>query len=345
MDFSDKKGGRRYFIQEHLHREVFHGGLCNIDAEKIFVNLGYEPIEIPCHYDFSFKAKLIRILFIIRTFVSLPGHSTVLFQYPVYARLNRLLLRLLLLRPGIKLVCFIYDIDGIRGGEEKVLRREISFYRKCNCFIVHNEEMLKWLKERVKVRNYGILHLFDYLSSPVNVGRSKSAAIVFAANLEKSPFVRDLHLIPSRELHFNVYGKGDVDLMKDQSNVTFKGVHPPYTIPELLEGSFGLVWDGTAIETCSGSYGEYLLYNSQHKLSLYILSGLPVIIWKHAATAELVKKYNIGVIIESLHEIEERIGLLREEEYDQMVQNLKPLAARMSKGQFLQSALAEVLDI
>ena len=55
-----------------------------------------------------------------------------------------------------------------------------------------------------------------------------------------------------------------------------------------MEGSFGLVWDGISVETCAGVYGEYLKVNNPHKTSLYLASGIPVIIWKEAAWLSLL---------------------------------------------------------
>ena len=61
------------------------------------------------------------------------------------------------------------------------------------------------------------------------------------------------------------------------------------TIPILFlqnsKGSFGLIWEGDSIEKPSGSLGRYIQYISHHKLSLYILAKLPIIVAASAATA------------------------------------------------------------
>ncbi|UXZ08780.1 hypothetical protein F1B95_08005 [Clostridium perfringens] len=56
----------------------------------------------------------------------------------------------------------------------------------------------------------------------------------------------------------------------------------PKEIVEKIEGDFGLIWDGTSINICDGSFGEYTKFNTPHKLSMYIASEIPVIVWKEA---------------------------------------------------------------
>src|SRR4029079_7320871 len=120
-------------------------------------------------------------------------------------------------------------------------------------------------------------------------------------------------------------------------------VEKPYELPEKLAGSFGLVWEGTSIEKPESSIGNYIQYITHHKLSLYIISGLPVIIPATAGTAPLVEKYKIGLVIHSLYELEARIRAVTEEEYRQMRANMRPLAEKASRGEFLADAVDEIM--
>src|SRR5688572_3371321 len=102
----------KYFLQEHLHRHVVHGGIGNIDAEKILLSKGFQPICFPCFDSFSLPAKWKRLWFLLRTWFSLPAASIVVVLFPVMPRLHQLLIRLLRYRKNITLVCFITDSDG-----------------------------------------------------------------------------------------------------------------------------------------------------------------------------------------------------------------------------------------
>ena len=94
-------------------------------------------------------------------------------------------------------------------------------------------------------------------------------------------------------LNFNLYGVGYDDSKKI---ILIILVHILQIIFLLnLFGSFGLVWDGMSSETCKGSFGEYLRINNPHKTSLYLASGIPVIIWSKAALAEFIEKNKCGI--------------------------------------------------
>src|ERR1700733_705978 len=84
-----------YFIQEHLHREVFHGGISNVDIERIFTRRNYRAIQMPCRYNFSMLSKVRRLLYLLKIFFTLPAGSRVLFQFPLYARMDNKLISLL----------------------------------------------------------------------------------------------------------------------------------------------------------------------------------------------------------------------------------------------------------
>lgn len=62
------------------------------------------------------------------------------------------------------------------------------------------------------------------------------------------------------------------------------------------------MWDGDGINGCSGNTGEYLRYNNPHKLSLYMVSGLPVVIWSKAAEAEFVINNKVGVVVDDIND-------------------------------------------
>ena len=84
-------------------------------------------------------------------------------------------------------------------------------------------------------------------------------------------------------------------------------------------------------------------YITHHKLSLYIISKLPIIVPATAASAPLIAKYNIGFAINNLFEIEDKIKRLSVEEYRQMQLNMDPLAEKISKGQCLGNAIDEIM--
>lgn len=108
-----------------------------------------------------------------------------------------------------------------------------------------------------------------------------------------------------------------------------------------MEGDYGLVWDGAELNCCAGTVGEYLKYNNPHKVSLYIASEMPIIIWEKAALAKFVKDNNIGITVSSLYELPEVLSKVTKQEYQMYKYNLSRLSADVKNGKYLTEALSK----
>jgi hypothetical protein len=335
----------KYFIQEHLHREVFHGGITNIDAERVLLASGYKAIVFPGTFDFSFRAKLKRFVYLVRIFLTISAGDRVVFQFPLYARIHAILLKLLRIRKA-HIVCLIADIEGLRMLDNKLVEQEKKLLRRFSLFISHNERMSQWIRSLVPKAVIAEIQFFDFLTPPIDRPGKKSLQIAFAGNLQKSPFIQHLEQVQGEcpNTTFLIYGPGYPKHLPFPANAVYKGIFPPYETVKQLEGSFGLIWDGPSVSTCSGIYGEYLAYNSPHKLSLYILAGIPLIVPAISASALLVKRYGIGITIKQLDHIETAISAISDAEYQQMVENTRRLAVGISQGKRLEGALHELWE-
>ena len=110
-------------------------------------------------------------------------------------------------------------------------------------------------------------------------------------------------------------------------------------VQQQVQGSWGLVWDGDSVDTCSTAMGEYLRYNSPHKISLFIAAHIPIIIWDQAAKAEYVKEKGLGICVSSLRDVKKSIENVSDEEYAQMIRNLEKEAELVRNGDQLRSCL------
>ena len=115
------------------------------------------------------------------------------------------------------------------------------------------------------------------------------------------------------------YGK---DTYKLSGNLTYKGFFDSEHVSN-IEGSWGLVWDGDSIDTCDGIYGTYLRINSPHKLSLYIVSLLPIIIWEESALAGYVVEKGLGFTIKTINDIPNLLSKISSDDYKRLLENVK----------------------
>ena len=105
------------------------------------------------------------------------------------------------------------------------------------------------------------------------------------------------------------------------------------------EGGWGLVWDGTSIDTCEGDLGQYLRLIASHKLSLHLVMGIPVIVWKESAEADFVVREGLGIAVASLKELPERIAAISDEAYSQMLDRCREQGEILRRGGMLKRVL------
>ena len=231
---------------------------------------------------------------------------------------------------------------------EKAVQREIGMINQFRTIIVHNSRMKKWLADRgIPEEKMVMLEMFDYLaekeeqtSKPKkeNCEESGEYTIAFAGNLGKSRFLDQL--IDSENgsaLRFALYGIQPSE--KIQKSGFYKGVESPDRLPNVLEGDFGLVWDGESLEEGQEAAGRYLRYNCPHKFSLYMAAGMPVIVGKQSAMAEITERETLGITVGSLRELPGKLAELSAEDYREMQENAQRIKERVRQGKYLEDAL------
>jgi len=76
---------------------------------------------------------------------------------------------------------------------------------------------------------------------------------------------------------------------------------------------------------------------------LYIVSGLPIVCRVGTADADILSKYKIGKTVNNLKDIDLKLSVVTEEEYQNFKNNILELAEKCSTGYFLKWAVIEIL--
>lgn len=335
---------------EYVNKNKFDAGnKARSDALKIALESGYKHVSL-----FRSGAnKIIVLLQLIKGCIaaifSVKKDDNILIQYPYYPNaVNKVLFAVLRLGKKIKkykLTLLIHDVLSLRNEKlnspegVKLLQDELTQMDKFDKIICHNEKMKDYFNNVKKSDKYVVLSPFDYLydGSPVNTNIENGYKVIVAGNLTKEKCSYLYKMPEYKNICFNLYGVGYEG--KNDDKVSYKGKFPPDKLIENLQGNFGLVWDGESCETCSGVYGQYLKYNNPHKFSLYIASGIALIVWSQSALADYVRKNNIGICIDSLEQLDEVLGNLDKSDYEAMVNNVKKIREEIVKGEHLKNAL------
>ena len=284
-------------------------------------------------------------------FKQIADNSVVLLQHPFhYKQLTReMTLRKLKKQKKVKYISVVHDVEELRQFRyNNYYAHEFeSMIELADVLIVHNDVMKDWFISKGVPSNKLIsLGIFDYIQVDVkDKAITYANSISIAGNLDtvKCGYIGKLGEL--KNLSINLYGPNFDDRLKHYPNIYYKGSYPVDDIPKLLNSGFGLVWDGDSLEGCKGLSGQYLKYNNPHKLSLYLSSGLPVIIWKQAAEAKLVEENNVGIAINSLYDIESVLNNISHDEFDEMVKNVNRIRAALCKGEYGRKSLELALKM
>ncbi|MCR5012749.1 MAG: hypothetical protein K6A72_10420, partial [Lachnospiraceae bacterium] len=351
--------GKHYQVWECISYAEHAGSKAPSDIKKILSDLGYasfnvhtnnvdESTDSSCWQYVQSKEEWDKV------YEMIPSDATLVLQHPfstenilrdeTFQRLKK---------KGVSIISIVHDVEEVRQiSMTPYLKTEHELMLDiADVLVVHNDVMKEYFVGEGYPQDRIIsLEVFDYLLDTQKVGNvSFEKHIAFAGSLEerKSPFLKELPKLSP--VCVRLYGPDYDPKMFDsesiQNNIQYQGSFPTERIPFELNEGFGLVWDGESIETCSGPTGEYLKLISSHKLSLYIVSGLPVIIWSKAAMASFVKAKDIGIIVDSLLEIPDVMATMKEERYLEMANNAKKLAARLTEGFYLKNAIQKAVRL
>ena len=283
---------------------------------------------------------------------NIPQGAIVLLQHPFHHRqISRdRTLKELKEKKNCRFICVVHDVEELRGYRynEYYAQEFKTMLETADQLIVHNTKMKEWFQSTgVPEEKLISLECFDYLIpeavDPAEQKDDKEESICVAGNLDPDKSGYILELGKTKGIRIHLYGPNCPDTLKQRGQIRYHGSVPPDELPGRLEGRFGLVWDGYSAESCMGEAGNYLKYNHPHKLSLYLASGIPVIIWEQSAAAEFVREQGVGLITGSIKEAEEAVMKVSEAEYAQMRDRANKTGAKLRSGAYFRSALAEAI--
>ena len=348
----------KYFLKEEFLKDSGArnaGNKARNDVEEIVKREGYQPLLLTVDDWYQMrtvKAQQHKAKALDQAFSQLKSRDQLLIQFPMlhHSFFTTRLVRKIQ-RRGVKVYFIIHDLEALRYAnldtvplkhKIRVHLQESSLLKIADGVIAHNPIMKSVLVDKGIAEDKIVsLGIFDYLIPDFQEksGQTKDQSIIVAGNLaqEKAGY---LYQLPARPA-YNLYGVG-FDESRALANENYFGSFLPDELPAVLEGGFGLVWDGDSAETCSGVFGEYLRYNNSHKASLYLAAGFPLVVWKQSALSHFVLENGCGVAVESLHDLKETIDNLSDADYQDLVDNAKRVGQEIREGHYLKTALSHL---
>lgn len=341
----------KYQIVEIEGSHQHAGTKATSDIQAIAEELGYKSVYIKMNTTVDSKFAKIKRQFgyyndFNEAYKTIEKDSIVLLQHPFH---NKQLTRektLIKLKneKGVKYISFIHDIEKLRKFRyNDYYEHEFEFMKNiANVLVCHNKIMKEFLvSEGIDEKKIVVLEIFDYLQQKRLISPKFEKSITVAGNLdvEKCAYIKDLSKLNGIDIH--LYGPNFDERLNDFSNIHYHGSFPPNEIPNHLNVGFGLVWDGNSIDGCKGDSGQYLRFNNPHKLSLYLSSGLPVILWKDAAESEFVEKNNVGYCVKNLYQLNDIMNKISKQDYINIINNVQCLRKKLIEGYYSKKAINE----
>ena len=309
------------------------------DVKYFYNRMGIKTAEIPAtRVNLKINRELQRLRAVRSLSKKLSADQSVLIQYPLpFNSFDYSLLHKTLLKHNAKCIFLVHDLISVQGQAKNVsIKQEIEELKRADFLIVHNQAMQNFLEDQGLSQKMATINFFDYRVDVEPPIRSEVANIVFAGNLVKSKFLKKL---PQLEIFkWHVYGSG-MTAEQFPESVVFHGAIDSGVLPSKLVDGWGLVWDGISTDRISGVSGDYLRLNSPHKASLYLASGLPLIVWRESALANVVLQLGLGIAVDNLMEIEPVIKSLSHTQIEKIQTNVQIISQKIRNGGMLKDAL------
>lgn len=327
------------------------------DVNRIAQQYGFEPFVINTRttaehlqgHSSAIKSLFYRIrkvFIIIQSVAAIKKGTLVLLQYPLVPideMLTLFLCRCMKLKKCY-LVLLVHDIKCFRINEV-FDKMETKILNTASELILHTSQMQKLLKDNGVDRPSRLLWLFDYLTDEIpkrDRYQEDSHNVAFAGALQKSEFLKNLREVHYNGIRLHLYGNKPSDTADYPGWMKYIGRFSPENVTMLTE-EWGLVWDGDGINALHGPLGNYLKYNSSHKVSLYIAAGIPVVVSKESALAEFVEENKLGITISSLPELDKRITEFDKKDFQIIRKHVDKMSAVLRKGESLGVILEDIL--
>lgn len=329
-----------FFLKDYKGKGNDAGSKARNDCEYILKKNNFEELD----FCLGGRKKYITGIFKRKKEISRISKGDILvIQYPYHVRYANKFYNILsnLQKRDIKIIAIIHDILFLRGMDENIkLDEEIQLLNSFDVLISHNKSMTKWLKDKGVTSNIIELEIFDYISEYTKEYMNADFKnIYFAGNLDKSKS-EFIYSEKFKNLNIKKYLFGpNYNTINHDLNSIYKGCYNPEELVNYFENGFGLIWDGKSTEKCDGVIGQYMRYNNPHKTSLYLSTGLPVIIWKEAAIAKFIEENKIGITVNSLDDMQYKVDSMTIEEYNKLKENVSKIKEKILGGEYLISAL------
>lgn len=339
---------KKYIVGYYTENSNSAGGKFPKDIICVFIKNDYQHINVHEAYP---KRNLLKSFNQIFTDILNLSHiktkSLVVYIDQVRPRLSKYLSFVIFKLKKCDVVDFLEDVEFLRNNySDSKIKHCIKTMNGCKCVISQNNKMSKELRRRGLRSQTFELNILDFLSNVVDVGKERNVdskwSVCYGGNLSsfQSGFIFKLPYFSS--VIFYVYGPNlpSKDLPQ---GCEFKGTFDAENCVGHIKGDWGLVWNGNDIFVDENDKkSTYYNYVCPHKLSMYLLCGMPVIVYKESAMANFVIQNKCGIVVNNLKDLDKVLSEINEKMYQQLKRGALEIASRIAVGKYTSNVINEM---
>ena len=337
-----------YVICERSLHHAHAGSKARDDIRRLLEQEAWQPFEVHPGENKGYFDKLLCVGYTIADWKRLErvvqSGDVVLVQFPLIMYNKVSLYALPSVRRmkarEVRFIMLVHDLESLRGYSFTDFDKQ--WVAEADMLISHNPRMSKVLREYGATAPIKEIGVFDYLLPTVTpIPPEARHGIDRAVKLsQETDGDRERSEKKCQDEERKSEGtKGD-EKKGPEAGDRGREAHDERT--RKRQGRGGRSWDGDSTETCTGFYGKYLAVNNPHKLSLYLASDKPVIIWNKAALASFVTQHGVGFAVDSMREAVQVERTIDKEEYLSMTKRAGELGAQLRGGYYTRRVMGEL---
>ncbi|QBJ03503.1 glycosyltransferase [Lactobacillus phage 521B] len=331
---------KKYITSPNSNQFSYDGAVKpRLDTANTLVSLGYEKINFNMYGRIETGSNEYKG--IMKQLDSLKEGDLVIQQVPSYCsnEFDTYLSRYII-EKGAYSVALVHDVDTLRGFYPNFDSERIVF-NSYDLLVVASDKLKKYLIDSGITTKIIIRGPWDYLQNLPYRNHKIINNIYYAGNLSKrkAGFLETFN--KNTGLVVTVCGKinNSKDYI-DKSSVDYLGPVNPNTIS--FSDGWGLIWDNEE-DNSDNFYHNYQEYNWPAKLSVYLRSGIPVILSKKAQAYGYIKDNHLGVGIDDIKDIPNVLEKLSEEEKNKISNSCFLVSKKIGSGYYTKQMSENIL--
>lgn len=311
-----------------------------LDTANVLQSLGYKRINFNMYGKIETDSEEYNK--VIKSFDNLSKGDLVVQQVPSYCSNEfDIYLSRHIIEKGAYSVALVHDIDTLRGFYPNFDSERVIF-NSYNLLVVASDKLKDYLIKsgiKTKIITRGP---WDYLQGFPYRQHKFSKNIYYAGNLSKrkSGFLESFN--KNTNLNITVCGridKGSKDYI-DPNTVDYFGPVSPDRLS--FSDGWGLIWDNENDDS-DNYYHTYQEYNWPAKLSVYLRSGIPVIVSKKAQTYSYIKDNHLGIGIDNIKDISICLNKLSDNDKMLIMRSCFQEANKIGNGYYAKQMSSNIL--